>query len=223
MAVARSLRGTASGYAAHLAWTEALYREPGQRGASVRRALALVENVSDEPGTMPRFRAGAALAIAGFSGEAMPLVTGAEHAYPEATFVRTVLGPVTRAAAALHQQKPDLALEALDTAALTELGTVAGLVPPYLRGEALMQKGSFAEAAREYQKVLDRRGVDPFAPMVPLAQLGLARAHARRADITASRAAYEALFAIWKTADADFSPLVAARAEYARLAGTTTQ
>ncbi len=41
MALARSLRGTASGYAAHLAWTEALYRSPADAAASVRRALAL--------------------------------------------------------------------------------------------------------------------------------------------------------------------------------------
>ena len=99
MALARNLRGTASGYAAHLAWTEALYRNPADAAASVRRALALADTDADGPGTIPRFRSAAALAMSGLSAEALALVQRAEQRYPEATFVRTVLGPVTRAAA----------------------------------------------------------------------------------------------------------------------------
>ena len=150
------------------------------------------------------------------------MVERAEQHYPEATFVRTVLGPVTRAAVALKQQTADEALEALKTAEPTELGTVAGLVPPYLRGEAFLQKAMYVEAIREYRKILQHRGVDPFAPTVPLAQLGVARAHARNGDTGASRRAYQELFATWEKADADFAPLIAARAEYARLVGATT-
>ena len=226
MALARGLRGTASGYAAHLAWTEALYRGPlhgsttvaGDAAASVRRALDLVEADADGPGTFPRFRAATALALTGRSADALPVVARAEQAYPEGTFVRTVLGPATRASIALRQQRPDEALAALTAAVQTELGTTAGLVPPFLRGEAYRMKGAFADALREYQKVLTHRGVDPFAPMVPLAQLGCARAHAQAGDIAASRKAYEELFIRWKGADADFPPLLTARAEYARLA-----
>jgi hypothetical protein len=61
--------------------------------------------------------------------------------------------------------------------------------------------------------------------MVPLAHLGIARAETRAGDLAAARRAYEALFTIWAHADADLPPLVAARAEYARLAttGTTRQ
>ena len=223
MALARNLRGTASGYAAHFAWTEALYRDPTDAAASVRRALALADTDSDGPGTIPRFRLAAALAMSGLSAEALALVQRAEQRYPEATFVRSVLGPVTRAAAALKAQRPDEALDALKAAQVTELGTVAGLVPPYLRAEAFVQKAMYVDAIREYRNVLQHRGVDPFAPTVPLAQLGLARAHARNGDTGASRAAYQELFAIWKKADADFAPLLAARAEYARLVGSTTQ
>jgi tetratricopeptide (TPR) repeat protein len=151
------------------------------------------------------------------------MVTRAEAQYPEATFVRTVLGPLTRAAVALRQHEPDAAIEALKPATQTELGTVAGLVPLYLRGEALRQKGKFAEAIAEYARVIEHRGVDPFAPMIPLAHLGIARAHATAGDIAASRKAYDALFAIWKDADADLGPLAAARGEYARLAKAGTR
>jgi tetratricopeptide (TPR) repeat protein/predicted Ser/Thr protein kinase len=223
MAVARELQGTASGYAAQLAWTEALFRDRAHAIDSVKRALALVVEDTDGPGTIPRFRAAAALAIAGAGTDALSLVTPAERAYPEATFVRTVLGPVTRAAIALQAQKPDAAVEALQGAVQTELGTVAGLVPSYLRAEALMSKGANADAMKEYQKVIDHRGVDPFAPMIPLAHLGIARAQARLGNPDASRRAYEELFRIWTHADAGFPPLIAARAEYARLAKPTTR
>jgi tetratricopeptide (TPR) repeat protein len=217
MAVARGLRGTASGYTAQLAWTEALYRDRDQAGEL--RIPALDEN-DDSPGTVPRFRAAAALAMNGQTTEALALVTHTETSYPDATFVRTVLGPVTRAVIALRQHKSEDAVEALKPAVQTEYGTVAGLVPPYLRGEALRQKRAFTEAVAEYQKVLQHRGVDPFAPVVPLAQLGIARSYAQSGEIGASRRAYDELFAMWKGADAAFHPLVAARAEYARLATT---
>jgi hypothetical protein len=45
-----------------------------------------------------------------------------------------------------------------------------------------------------------------------LAHLGIARAKARMGDVDGSRRAYEALFAIWNGADADFAPLRTARA-----------
>jgi serine/threonine protein kinase/tetratricopeptide (TPR) repeat protein len=219
MAVTRGLRGTSSGYTAQLAWTEALYRHASQDATPHMPALDDTE--TDGPGTVPRFRAAAALALNGQSSEALALVTRAEAGYPEGTFVRTVLGPVTRAAMALKQQRPDEAIQALEPAKVSELGTVAGLVPSYLRAEALRQKASYADAIREYRAVIEHRGVDPFSPVVPLAHLGLARASARSGDIAASRKAYEELFAIWKSADAEFHPLVAARGEYARLATTT--
>jgi predicted Zn-dependent protease len=124
---------------------------------------------------------------------------------------------VTRASIALRQGKPGDALKVLEPAALTELGTVAGLIPPYLRAEAFLASGAFADAIREYQKVLQNRGVDPFAQVLPLAQLGLARAHARTGDLDAARRAYDELFTLWKNAEPNFEPLAAARAEYARL------
>ena len=224
MAMARRLLGTASGYAAHFAWAEALLHDDRESAERVRRVLAISgSDLDDGPGTIPRFRAAAALGLAGLRSEALLMMTRAEAQYPEATFVRTVLGPVTRAAVALQQREPDAAIDALKPAAQTELGTVAGLVPLYLRGEALLQKGRFTEAIAEYSRVIGHRGVDPFAPMIPLAHLGIARAHAGAGDLAASRKAYDELFAIWKGADADLRPLAAARGEYARLAKVGTR
>jgi len=128
-----------------------------------------------------------------------------------------VLVPSTRAAIALRQSRPDAAIEALKAAAPTEIGTIAGLVPLFLRAEAYLQKGTYPEAIREYERVLTSRGVDPLAPVVPLAHLGIGRARARMGDAAASRQAYEELFALWKDADADLPILLAARTEYDRL------
>ena len=58
MAVARGLSGTASGYAAHLALTEALYRGPREPPAHIRATIGRIEAEAEAPGTVPRFRAG---------------------------------------------------------------------------------------------------------------------------------------------------------------------
>jgi eukaryotic-like serine/threonine-protein kinase len=218
MAMARRLRGTASGYGARLALTAALYRAgAADAGARVRRAATMVEAANEGPGAVPRFRAAVAYALTGMAGEALGIVTDAERQYPESTQVRVVLAPTTRAAAALRQGRGDAALQALEPAARAETGSMAGLVPIYLRAEALMLTGAFEAAAGEYGRILQHRGVDPFAPMIPLAHLGIARAKARAGDTSGSRASYETLFEIWARADADLPALAAARAEYARL------
>ncbi len=218
IATARGLKGTASGFTAHLAWTEALSRPPRAAAVEVRRVLASVDTESDGTATMPRFRAAAALGLVGLVGDAHALVGRAERRYPEATFVRTVLSPVTLASIALYERRPDAAIDALKASSRTELGTVAGLVPGYLRAEAFRQKGRLTEAAGEYERILQHRGVDPFAAVIPMAQLGLARTRTRLGDAAGSRTACEDLLATWARADPDFEPLALARAECERLA-----
>ena len=213
MAIARGLSGTASGYAAHLAWTEAIYRSPRDSAANIRAAIGRIESEADTPGTVPRFRAGIAYALAGLTSEAQSLAADAQQRYPESTFVRTLLAPTIRAAVALQKKQPDQALQALEACTSTEVGTVAGLVPFYLRGEAFLQKGSYSEALKQFEQIIAHRGVDPMSPVVPLAQLGLARAKAGAGDRAGARQAYDDLFKTWQNADADFAPLLAARAE----------
>ena len=215
LAQARGLDDAAAGFVSHIAWTMALYQRK-EAGASVRHLLGEEKHGNDVPG-LPRFRSAVAYGLVGLTAEAQALIAATEQRYPEATLVRTLLTPVTRAAVALYRSRPDEAIDALRAASPTERGTVAGLVPIFLRGEAYTRKGSFAEALRQYELIVSHRGVDPFAPIVPLAQLGVARAKARLGDAGGSRRAYEELFTIWKSADADFAPLLAARTEYERL------
>ena len=94
-----------------------------------------------------------------------------------------------------------------------EHGIVAALLPIYMRAEARLRAGAHEEAAREFQAILTHRGADPFSPVVPLAYLGLGRAHAGMAARTEARAAYEMLFEIWANADPDLPALRTAREE----------
>jgi hypothetical protein len=86
--------------------------------------------------------------------------------------------------------------------------------PQYLRGQAYLKLGRGAEAATEFQQILNHRGYAPLSPLYPLAHLGLARAAALTGDAAESRKAYEDFFAAWKDADADLPILRAAKREY---------
>jgi serine/threonine protein kinase/tetratricopeptide (TPR) repeat protein len=216
MAVSRGLSGTASGFAAHLALTDALYRVSRDSSARIRSTVGRGE-AEEAPGTVPRFRAGIAYGLAGLVPEAQALIAHVQQRYPDSTFIKTLLTPTTRAAIALYRRQPEQAIAALEAATATETGTVAGLLPFYLRGEAYLQKQSYTEAARQFELILKHRGVDPMSPVVALAHLGLARAGARAGDAEAARRHYDDLFKIWQNADADFPLLVAARAEYGTL------
>jgi serine/threonine protein kinase/Tfp pilus assembly protein PilF len=217
-ALARGLRGTARSYAAHLAWTEAVYGDPRTRARRVGGIVAGMADDEDEPDTLPRFRAAAALALSGLTARADDIVARAAGRYPDSTVVRRVLAPSVSAAAALSRGRPEEAIRALEPALPTERGSVSGLVPIYLRAEAFLAAGDGPSARREYQKIHDARGADPFAPVVPLAHLGLARAWALDGDLAKSREAYGQLFTLWAAADPDLPILQQARADYAHLA-----
>jgi hypothetical protein len=87
----------------------------------------------------------------------------------------------------------------------------------YLRGQAFLAARRGEEAAAEFQKILDHRGVVLDSLVGSLAHVGLARAHALQGDVPRARAAYENFLNLWKDADKDVPILIAAKAEYARL------
>jgi tetratricopeptide (TPR) repeat protein/predicted Ser/Thr protein kinase len=223
MATSRGLSGTASGYWAHLAMTEALFGDPRHASGRVRDLVARTATAAESPGTVPRFRAAVALGMVGRAADAREILDPAVKRYPQSTLVHTVLVPATEAAIALGRGRPAEAVTALDAARPTELGTVAGLVPAFLRGEAFMASGDAAAARLEYQKVIDHRGSDPFAPVVVLAHLGLARAWQLAGEPSKSRAEYDALLRIWKDADPGLPLLQRAQAERALLGAPSSQ
>jgi hypothetical protein len=75
----------------------------------------------------------------------------------------------------------------------------------------------YAEAAVEFQKILDHRGIVGLDPIGALAHVQLGRVFALSGDATKAKAAYQTFLTLWKDADADVPMLRQAKAEYARL------
>ena len=144
--------------------------------------------------------------------------------YPRDTLVISYWLPVIRAALEIHGRNPSRALEVVEPATAYELanpdtwpGLGGPLYPIYLRGEARLALRQGSEAAGEFQKLLDHRGLMRACPLGPLAHLGMARAYALQGDTAKARAAYTNFLTLWKDADADIPILIAAKAEAAKL------
>jgi len=123
--------------------------------------------------------------------------------------------PQIRAAIAMDRNDPGKAVELLQAASSYDLASP--LAVPYERGQAflLLHKGN--EAAAEFQKVLDHRGIVINAVFGALAHLQLGRAYAQAGDAAKARTAYQDFFALWKDADANIPILQQAKSEYAKL------
>ena len=96
-------------------------------------------------------------------------------------------------------------------------GLFGALYPVYMRGEAYLAAHQAAEAAVEFQKILDHRGIVVSDPIGALARLQLGRALALSRDNTKAKAAYQDFLTLWKDADPDIPILKQAKAEYANL------
>jgi eukaryotic-like serine/threonine-protein kinase len=96
-------------------------------------------------------------------------------------------------------------------------GKFGGLYPAYIRGEAYLAAGRGEEAATEFQKVLNHRGIVLADPIGALAHLQLGRAYVVSGDPGKAKSAYQDFLALWKDADPDIPVLKQARAEYAKL------
>ena len=144
--------------------------------------------------------------------------------FPEDTIVQFNYLPTLRAKLALLRASPLQALDTLGVAAPYELGLAAfdyhnwpNLYPVYVRGEAYLAAQQGKEAAAEFQKIFDHRGIVLNEPIGALAHLQLGRAYAMQGDTAKARAAYQDFLVLWKDADPDIPVLIAAKAEYAKL------
>jgi hypothetical protein len=113
------------------------------------------------------------------------------------------------------------AIEQLQVSAPYELGAprllFGALYPIYMRGEAYLAMHQGSEAAIEFQKILDHRGVVGSDPIGVLAHLQLARAAAIIGNKAKARTAYQDFFTLWKDGDPGIPVLTRARAEYVKL------
>jgi DNA-binding winged helix-turn-helix (wHTH) protein/tetratricopeptide (TPR) repeat protein len=215
LAKRRGLVEAAGVYAAGDALWEAAYGNCREAEQAVTRALALSR------GRNALRWSALAVAICGDSMLAGKLADEMVRRFPEDSFFRSSWLPMIRAALSLYRGDPAAAVEQLKTAERVELGHNVALWPSYLRGLAYLRQGADAKAQREFQKILDNKGVlvpkdinTAAMTLYPLAYLGRARAAARGGDADASRLAFEAVLAVWKAADSDMAIVQTARREY---------
>jgi eukaryotic-like serine/threonine-protein kinase len=155
-----------------------------------------------------------ALALSGDVLLASKIFEEVVKAQPDSTYVKFVHGPRIRAAIALQKKDPVTAIEELRTAQPFDL---TDLTIPYLRGQAYLEARQGKPAVGEFQKVLDHRSLAQLDVIVPLTQVGLARAYAMSWQPDKAKTAYQDFFAAWKDADPDVPILKQAKAEYAQL------
>jgi eukaryotic-like serine/threonine-protein kinase len=158
-----------------------------------------------------------ALAMTGDASRAQAIADDLGHRFPDDTLLHQVTIPCVRALIEMQRKAPAKSIEALQTAMPYELGTAQGFLPIYFRGLAYLQAKRGAEAAAEFQKIVDHRGINAPTPEHSLAKLGLGRAYLLTGDAAKARAAYQDFFALWKDADPDVPILKEAKAEYAKL------
>jgi len=209
-AVDLTARGDTKEVAAQYATEQAL------RGAvfgDCRRARAdAAQGLKLERGRVSLPRAALALALCGEMNRAKSLVDELAKRYPEDTVINSIWLPAISAAMELQRGNAAQAIEQLQTTSRYE--AAAEFWPQYLRGRAYLKLNRGAEAAAEFQKILDHRGYAPFSPLYPLAHLGLARAAALAGDTAQSRRSYENFFAVWKEPDDDLPILAEAKSGY---------
>jgi tetratricopeptide (TPR) repeat protein/predicted Ser/Thr protein kinase len=200
---------SAAGFEAGAALWESLFGNAAEAHKRAAAALAL-SNGRD-------VQVQAALAFAGDTARAQSLADDLNKRFPEDTRVQFIYLPTLQAQLALNRNDSSKAIEVLQAALPYELGTEASLHPAYVRGEAYLAGHQGNEAAAEFQKILDHRGIVRNDPIGALAHLQIGRAYTMQGDTAKARSAYQDFLTLWKDADPDIPILRQAKAEYAKL------
>ena len=192
------------------------------------------------PGQAVKVLAALASALAGDTARAQALADELRKQHPVDTLLNSYWLPTIEAAVELRQSHAAKAIEFLQVSAPYELGAPPPgnevLNPVYIRGEAYLAARQGDAAAREFQKILEHRGIVLNSSLGALAHLGLGRAYALQASagegspaghpqgaplqpdaLAKARTAYQDFLALWKDADPDIPILKQAKAEYAKL------
>jgi tetratricopeptide (TPR) repeat protein/predicted Ser/Thr protein kinase len=168
----------------------------------------------------------AALALASSrdDAQAKALADDLNKRFPEDTLVQFNYLPSIRGKLALNKGNASDAIKILEAAAPYELGASRAtdldwntMFPIFVRGEAYLAARQGSEAAAEFQKILDHRGLVLNRPIGALAHLGLGRAYVLQGDAAKAKAAYQDFLTLWKNADPDIPVLRQAQAEYTKL------
>ncbi len=178
--------------------------------AAVQQALALDKSKQTQAYAV------LAAAVCDNGKLALPMAQELSKKYPEDTLIQDVYLPLAKAFVALAEGRSQ---EAADSVEATK--PFAAIYPgSYVQGLSYLNLHDASHALNAFKAAMQSRGgslASGAAPFYAQAQLGLARAYAMGGDKANAKMAYEALFLIWKDADADLPMLVAAKKEYAAL------
>jgi tetratricopeptide (TPR) repeat protein/tRNA A-37 threonylcarbamoyl transferase component Bud32 len=218
-AIAAAEREGENATAAYYETTAALREAVFGNEAEARLRAASVLGTPAGRDEQVRYGAALAMALAGDISRTQAIADDLSKRYPEDTLVRFSFLPTLLAQLALNRNNAAKAIEVLQTAAPYELGDVGigDFYPIYVRGEAYLAVRQGAEAAVEFRKIIDHRGVVVNGPIGALAHLQIGRAYAMQGDPADAKAAYQDFLALWKDADPDIPILIAAKSEYAKL------
>ena len=209
LAVVRDLKEVAAQIAAVGALRDAQFGECTQVKEQAAKALG----ISHSQQTM--VNAANALATCGEFGQTQTIVAELTRRAPQDTVLNKILLPLVQARIELQRGNPAQAIQLLETTRSYE--GYANFQIAYLRGQSYLNQQKGAEAAAEFQKILDHRGWHAVSPLYSLAYLGLARAAVLQGDTAKARKAYQDFLALWKDGDADLFVLIEAKKEYQKL------
>jgi serine/threonine protein kinase len=211
-------REGAAAYVASAALIEALFGNATQARQQAATALSLSTARDNQ------YAVALALGFAGDTARVQVLADDLAKRFPEDTVAQFNYLPTLRGQLALNRDESSKAIDALEAASPYELGgpgqalfVFFTLYPVYVRGEAYLAAHQGSEAAAEFQKILDHRGIVINVPIGALAHLQIGRAYSMQGDTAKARTAYQDFLTLWKDADPDIPILIAAKSEYATL------
>ena len=193
------------------AWIDLLFGYTGDKNKSISQATAALA-LADSPDVA--ILSAEIAALAGAEVQARRLMGDVTRRRPLDTRFQTMLIPSVQAILFLNHGEAAKAIEVLRAGEPYDKGTTD---THFTRGRAYLLNHQPAQAAQEFQAVLNLRGAYIGDPLMGIAQLYLARAYAQQNDAAKARAAYQDFLAMWKDADLDIPILKEAKAEYAKL------
>jgi len=156
-----------------------------------------------------------ALAVCGDTGQTKTLVEELTKRFPTDSLINQVRIPLIEAHIEMQRGNPAQAIQLLEKTRLYQRNILFPIA--YLRGQADLAEKRGAEAAAQFQEILDNRGWSALSYFYPLAYVGRARAAVLQGDTATARKAYEDFFALLKDADSDLTILIEAKKEYDKL------
>jgi len=188
---------------------DAMFGDCGQVRDDVAKALAVTRS------QLTMANASNALATCGEFGQAQAIISDLTQRLPKDIVLNRILLPLVQARIEFQKGNAAQALQLLETTRPYE--GYAAFQIAYLRGQIYLNQKKGAEAAVEFQKIVDHRGSQPTSPLYVLAHLGLARAESLSGDLERARQGYQTFFSLWKDADPELPLLQEARKEQERL------